>query len=80
MNVLDLLPERYRSSIFIDEEAAFRAYLDDVRALAVKAVNTACWIDNQFGGWSSPAQDVADELHSAAAVVVENVEQEAAAT
>jgi hypothetical protein len=66
-----MLPERYHSPIYLDDEAAMRAFLDDVERLAVFALSTCRRIDRDAMAWP---RDWANELHAHAAEVCPGVE------
>jgi hypothetical protein len=72
-----MLPEQYQSAAYWDDEAAMRAFLDDVEALAAQGLKTASWIDRQFPDIHYAAKDTANELHAAASVVCPGIEDRA---
>jgi hypothetical protein len=66
-----MLPEQYQSPAYWDDEAAMRAFLDDVERLAIEALQKARYLDT-FS--SRRDTEYANELHAAASVVCPGIE------
>jgi hypothetical protein len=69
-----MLPERYQSPAYWDDEAAMQAFLDDVHALAALALNAARAFDEEN---TRGASEAANELHAAAEVVCPGIAEAA---